>query len=194
MWPIYQKQGKKGNTDFIHRNELDNACFEHDMAYGKSKDLVKGTQSDKVFRDKAIKIANDPKYDGYQRELASIAYKLFDKKSSGSGVATEPTYQLANELHRQIIRKFKRRSKYNKGMKYLLCAIDTFSKYAWVVPLKDKRGINIAKAFQKIISKGRKPNKIWADEGGGFYNNLLKMFLKINNIEMHSTYNEGKFV
>ena len=58
MCTIYQKQRKKGNTDFIYRNELDNACFEHDMAYGKSKDLAKGTQSDKAFRNKAIKIAN----------------------------------------------------------------------------------------------------------------------------------------
>ena len=66
--------------------------------------------------------------------------------------------------------------------------------YAWVVPLKDKRRITIVNAFQKIISKGRKPNKIWADQGGEFYNNLFKMFLKINNIEMYSTYNERKSV
>ena len=79
------------------------------MVYGKSKDLTKRTQSDKVLRDKAFKIANDPKYDGYQRGLVSMVYKFFDKKSSGSGVATGPNYQLANELHRQIIRKFKRR-------------------------------------------------------------------------------------
>ena len=85
-------------------------------------------------------------------------------------------------------------SKTNKGIKYLLCAIDLFSKCAWVVPLKDKRGITIVNAFQKIISKGRKPNKIWVDQGGEFYNNLFKRFLKINNIEMYSTYNEGKSV
>ena len=66
--------------------------------------------------------------------------------------------------------------------------------YAWVVPLKDKRRITIVNAFQKIISKGRKPNKIWADQGGEFYNNLFKMFLKINNIEMYSTYIEQKSV
>ena len=85
-------------------------------------------------------------------------------------------------------------SKYNKGIKYLLCPIDLFSKYAWVVPLKDKRGISIVNAFQKIISKGRKPNKIWVDQGSEFYNNSFKDFLKINNIEMYSTYNEGKYV
>ena len=85
-------------------------------------------------------------------------------------------------------------SKYNKGIKYLLCAIDLFSKYAWVVPLKDKRGISIVNAFQKIISEGRKPNKIWVDQGSEFYNKSFKDFLKINNTEMYSTYNEGKYV
>ena len=150
-----EKFMKTGNTDFIYKNELDKACFQHDMTYGKSKDLVKRTQSDKVLRDKAFKIASDQRYDGYQRGLAPMVYKFFDKKSSGSGVAvSEPNYQLANELHRQIIRNFKKRkvyssfrdniwgvdlafmqslSKYNKGIKYLLCAIDLFSKYAWVV-------------------------------------------------------------
>ena len=86
-------------------------------------------------------------------------------------------------------------SKYNKGIKYLLCAIDLFSKYAWVVPLKEKRGISIVNAFQKIISKGRKPNQIWIDQGGEFYKNLFKRFLKINNIEcMYSAHNEGKSI
>ena len=69
-----------------------------------------------------------------------------------------------------------------------------FSKYAWVIPLKNKKGISIVNAFQKIISKGRKPNKIWVDQGSEFYNNSFKDFLKINNIEMYSTYNEGKSV
>ena len=85
-------------------------------------------------------------------------------------------------------------SKYNKGIKYLLCAIDLFSKYAWVVPIKDKKGTSIVNAFQKIISEGRKPNKIWVDQGSEFYNKSFKDFLKINNIEMYSIYNEGKSV
>ena len=109
-------------------------------------------------------------------------------------------YQLANELHRQIVRRFKRKkvyspfrdniwtvdladmqslSKYSRGIRYLLWAIDLFSKYARVVPLKDKRRISIVNAFQKIISKGCKPNKIWVDQGGEFYNKLFKRFLKI---------------
>ena len=73
-----------------------------------------------------------------------------------------------------------------------MCAIDIFSKYAWVVSLKAKREIDIANAFQKIISELRKPNKIWVDQRGEFYNNVFKSFLKINNIKMYSTYNEGK--
>ena len=93
-------------------------------------------------------------------------------------------------------------SKYNTGIKYLLCAIDLFSKYAWVNPVKDKKGTNIVNAFKKIILEGskaeskgwRKPNKIWVDQGSEFYNNSFKDFLKVNNIEMYSTYNEGKSV
>ena len=100
------------NTDFVYRNELDKACFEHDMAYGKSKDLIKRTQSDKVLRDKAFKIASDPKNTGYQRGLASIVHKFFDKKSSGSGV-DEPNYRLANEknLNRETNEKNLNREK-----------------------------------------------------------------------------------
>ena len=75
-----------------------------------------------------------------------------------------------------------------------MCAIDIFSKYAWVVTLKDKRGISIINAFQKILLEGREPNKIWVDQGGEVYNKLFKRFLKINSIEMYSTYNEGKSV
>ena len=84
--------------------------------------------------------------------------------------------------------------KYSKGNNYLLFPIDIFSKYAWVVPLKNKKENSIVNAFQKLISKGRKPNKIWIDQGTEFYNNSFKDFLKINNIEMYSTYNEGKSV
>ena len=100
------------------------------------------------MRNKAFKIASDPKYNGYQRGLASMVYKFFDKKSSGSGIGSEPNYQLMKELHKPIIRNFKKRqvyssfrdniwgidladmqslSKYNKRIKCLLCAIDLFS-------------------------------------------------------------------
>ena len=140
--------------------------------YDISKDLAKTTQSDKVLRDKAFRIVRDPKYDGYQRGLASMVDKFFHKKSSGSGIVNEPNYQLENELHKLIIQKFKKRkvyssfrdniwgvdladmqplSKHNNEDKYLLCAIDLFSKYAWVVPLKGKKGTSIVIAFRKII-------------------------------------------
>ena len=86
-------------------------------------------------------------------------------------------------------------SKYNRGIKYLLCVIDFFNKYAWVIPIKDKKGNSIVNAFKKILSNSnRKPNKIWVDQGSEFYNNAFKDFLKMNNIEIYSTYNEGKSV
>ena len=86
-------------------------------------------------------------------------------------------------------------SKYNKRIRYLLCAVDLFSKYAWVVPLKDKKGVSFVNAFQSILdSSKRKPNKIWVDQGSEFYNTHFKKWLKDNNIEMYSTYNEGKSV
>ena len=69
-----------GNIDFIYKSELDKACFQHDMAYGKSKDLVKRAQPDKILKDKTFKIASNQKHDGYQRGLASMVYKFFDKK------------------------------------------------------------------------------------------------------------------
>ena len=145
-----------------------------------------------------------------------MVYKFFDKKSSGSGIINEANYQLADELHKPIIRKFKKRkvyssfrdniwgvdladmqtlSKYNKRIKYLLCAIDLLSRYAWVTPIKNKKGTSAVNTFQKILSdSNRKSNKIWVDQGSEFYNISSKDFLKINNIETYSTYNEGKSV
>ena len=91
-------------------------------------------------------------------------------------------------------------SKFNEGFRFLLCIIKIFSKYAWVVPLKDKKGISIVDAFQRILDKSmelhseRKPNKIWDDKGSKFYNNSFKKWLKDNDIEMYSIQNEGKSV
>ena len=85
-------------------------------------------------------------------------------------------------------------SKFNKGLRFLLCVIYIFSKYAWVVPLKDEKGISIVNAFQIILKESkRKPNKIWVDKGSEFYNNSFKKWLQ-DNIEMYSTNNEGKSV
>ena len=139
--------------------------------------------------DKTFNIAKNPKYDEYQRGLASMSYKFFDKKSKGGDVNIEVKHnkQLAKELHKPIIRNLKKRtvytgfrdiiwgadiadmqliSNFNKGVRFLLCVIDIFSKSAWVVPLKDKKGVSIVDDFQKILdNSGRKPNKIWVDKG-----------------------------
>ena len=167
-----------------------------------SKDLTKRTVADKILKNKAFDIATDPKYDGYQRGLASIVYKFFDSKVSGSGAnLTLQNEQLAEELHKPIIRKFEKRkvystfkdniwgvdladiqllSKYNKGIRFLLCVIDIFS---------------IVKAFQNISKQSNsKPNKICVDKGSEFYNAYFKKWLRGNDIVMYSTHNEGKSV
>ena len=150
-----------------------------------------------------------------------MVYKFFDKKIKGSGFtlankSIPQNEQLAEELHKPIIRKFKRKevysafkdhiwaadlaymqliSNFNKGSRFLLCVIDIYSKYAWVVPLKDKKGVSIVNAFQSILKKSnRKPNKIWVDKGSEFYNRSMKSWLEKNDIEMYSTHNEGKSV
>ena len=151
-----------------------------------------------------------------------MVYKFIDKKSKGSGAKhvniklTPQNQQLAEELHKPIIRNFEKRkvravfkdniwgadladmqllSRYNKGIRFLLCVIDIFSKYAWVVPLKDKKGISIVKAFQIILKQSnRKPNKIWVDTGSEFYNAFFKKWLQDNDVVMYSTHNGGKSV
>ena len=153
------------------------------MAYGAFKDLTRRTAFDKVLRGKAFNIAKIPKYNGSQRRLASMVYKCFDKKSKGGGVNIEVKHnkQLAKKLNKLIVRNLEKRtvysgskdniwgadladiqliSKFNKGFRFLLCFIDIFSKYAWVVPLKDRKDVSIVDVFQKILDKsGRKPNK-----------------------------------
>ena len=102
-----QKFKETGDTSFIYKNELDKTCFQHDMAYGDFQDLERRMASDKVLRNKASNIAKNPKYDGYQRGLASMVYTFFDKKSEGSGVANneiKQNFQLAKELHKPIIK------------------------------------------------------------------------------------------
>ena len=127
-----QRFMQTGNTDYIYKNDLDKACFQHDMAYGKYNDLAKRTESDKVLKDKAFNIDSIPNYDVYQGGLASMVYNFFDKKSKGSGVATlvnksvPNQLHLANGLHKPIIRKFKRRRVYS-----------SFKDNIWGVDLAD---------------------------------------------------------
>ena len=105
-----QKFKETGDTSYIYKNGLDKACFQHAMAYGHFKDLKRRTASDKVLRDKAFNIAKNPKNDGYQRGLASVVYKFFDKNSKDSGVNIPLDFneQLAKELQKPIIRNFKK--------------------------------------------------------------------------------------
>ena len=196
-----KKFKQTGGTCYIYRNELNKGCFQHDSAYVDNKDLINSTKADKGLRDKAYNIASNPEYDGYQRGLASMVDKFFDKKSMASGtvepsslkhIVKDSSLILADEIQKPFINKFNKRkvysqfkgniwgvdsadmqslSKKNKGIKYLLCTIDLFSKYAFVVPLKDKKGISIVNAFNKIIKQSnRKPNKIWVDQENEFYN------------------------
>ena len=81
-------------TNYIYKNDLDKACFQHDTAYDKYKDLTKITQSDKYLRDKAFETARNPKYNGYQRGLAAMVYKIFDKKTFGAAIKSISNQQL----------------------------------------------------------------------------------------------------
>ena len=160
------------------------------MTYGGFKDIKRRTASDKILKDKAFNIAKNPNYDEYQRGLASIVYNFFDKNSSGRSIVdnnnnnnnNKQNLRSAEELHKPIIKKFKKRkvypgfkdniwgadladmqliSKFNKEFRFLICVIDIFSKYAWVVPLKDKKCTSVVNAFQKILKESdRRPNKI----------------------------------
>ena len=132
------------------------------MTYGELRDLNRRTSADKVFRDKVFNTAKNPKYDRYQRGIASMVYKFLDKNISRSGMKNQiiSNRELAEELHKPIIRKSNKRkvhspfigniwdadladmqliSKFNKGFRFLLHFIDIYSKYAWIIPLKDKK-------------------------------------------------------
>ena len=152
-----------------------------------------------------------------------MVYKFLDETSKDGSVNNEikQNEQLAEELQKPIIKKLKKTkiyssfkgnawgadladiqliSKFNKGTRILLCVTDIFSKYAWVVPLKDKKFITIVNAIQNILDNStklhsiRKPNKIWADKNSEFYNSSFKKWLKYIDIELYSRHNEGKSV
>ena len=148
-----KKFRETGNLKVLYRNKLHKACFAHDAAYSDNKDLAKRTISDKIVKDRVYEIAKNRNYDGSQRALESMVYIFFDKKT-GSGIIVNE--QLAKELHKSVIKNFKRRKIYarfkdnvwaadlpelkssslkSKNNKYLLCVIDIFTKYAWVKSL-----------------------------------------------------------
>ena len=170
------------------------------------------------MHDEAFNIDKNLRFDGYQRGLVSMVYKPFVKKALGRTVRNEiiSNKELAEELHKPIIRRFNKRKvkspfidntwradvadmqlirKFNKWIRFLLNIIDIYSKYAWVIHLKDKKEITIANVFQKTLKKSnRKPKKIWVDNGIKSYNSSEKSWLEKNDTEMYSTYNEGKYV
>ena len=158
---------KQFNLKHLYRNELDKPCFAHDVAYSDSKDLTKRTILDMILKDRAYEIARNWKYVGYQRALASMVDRFSDKKT-GSGVSVNE--QPAEELHKPVIKKFKRRkvcarfkdniwaavlaemgslSSKNKNVKYLLCVINFFTKYALAKYLKNTK----VKQFLMLLSK-----------------------------------------
>ena len=137
-----KKNKQTGDTRYIYRNELDSACFQHDSAYVYHKDLINRTKSDKVLRDNAYDIVSNPEYDGCQRDLASMVYKFFDKKSIGSGVKKSKNTTkssslersssiLADELHKPVIKKFNKRKVYPQ-----------FKDNIWGVDLADTQSLS----------------------------------------------------
>ena len=191
-----QKFKETGDTKYIYRNELDKACFQHDIVYGDFKDLARRTVSEKNLRDKAFNInVMDIKEDW----LLWFIYFLI-KKTAGSRVKSMPqNRKLSEKRHKPIIRKFFKKvyssfkeniwgadladiqsiSKFNKEFRFLLCVIDIFSKYTWVVLFKEKNGVTIVNAFQSIFGRSnRKPKRIWVDKDSEFYNNSLKKWLQ----------------
>ena len=121
---------KDGKISHIAKNRLDAACFQHDSSYAKYKDRLNRKKSDVALKHKALKIALDPKADGYQRGLASTVYKFFNKRTKGLGFENKI---LANELHKPIIKNFKRRKIYPSFKDNIwgvdLAVIDLFSRY-----------------------------------------------------------------
>ena len=118
-----KKFKQTGDTRYIYRNDLDKASFQHDSAYADNKDSINRTKAVKILKDKAYNIASNPEYDGYERGLASMVYKFFDKKSMGSGkaepsslerIAKDSSLILADELHKPVIKKFNKRKIYSQ--------------------------------------------------------------------------------
>ena len=153
------------------------------------------------MNDTAYEIARNRGYDRYQRALAIMVYMFFDKKTGSGAIATSKAgvrckRKLAQELHKPVTKKFKRRkvcarftdnfwvadlaemkslSSKNKNAKYFLCVINFFTKYAWVTPVKDKKGKTVFNTFIEIVNQSnRKPNKSWVDQGRGFFNKFMQ--------------------
>ena len=164
--------------------------------------------------DKTINIAKNPNYDRYQRGLSSMVY-IFLQKISGNGIENHniSNKELAEELHKLLIRTFKQKvhssfadniwgpgiadmeliRKVSKGIRFYHVLLIFSVNTQWVIPLKDKKGITTTNVFQKILDEfSRKPNKIWADKGSKFYIKSMKSLIEINGREIYSTHTEEK--
>ena len=196
-------------------NKVDEVCMRHDINYREAdKGIGTRHEADKIMVDELSNLKNKDltwneffaKY--FTKAIIGIKYKL------GLGFQDDGTI-IAEELHKPVKRKFKRRrvmvytiddiwsadltnsfqslSKQNKGYKYMLNVIDVFSKYAYSIPLKTKSADEVMEAFDNLFKfSGRQPRKLWTDQGSEFTNNKFKQFLREHNIELYHVYNEGK--
>ena len=194
-----KEQNKLKKQEIQHISKLDKACFEYDIAYGGFTELNRRKVTDKVSRDKVFNIASNLKYSGYQRGLVSMVYKVFMKKPSCGTFKNEiiSKKKLGDELHKPIIAKIEKWkvhslfidnswgadladtqliSKFDNGFRFLL---SVYSKYAWIIPLKDKKEVTISNAFQNFLDESNhKPKRIWVHKGSRFYNRSMKSWLE----------------
>ena len=201
------------HKDLINRTKSDKVLRDkaYDIASNLEYDGYQGGLTSMVYKFFDKKSTAEPS----SLERMGSGFKKLKNTTKSSSLERSFSI-LADELHKHIIKKLDKRKVYsqfkdniwgvdladmqslsrkNKDIKYLLCVIDLYSKYTFVVPLKDEKGISIFNAFNKIIKQSnRKTNKIWVDQGGEFYNNVFKKWLLDNDIIMYSTYNEGKSV
>ena len=203
-----EKYIQTGDTSHIFKNELDKHCFYHDSAYDKHKDVPNRLVADRKLMDGAYQIASDGSKNGYERALAAMIYKFFDKKIQiGQGIKDDI---LADELHKQIRHNFKRRrvnvyrandilacdlvdmvNNKDEGYRYILTAQDIFTKYSFAIPLKTKKTEELIKAFKSIF-KTHKFEKIWTDQESGIYSTQFQEFLLSQNVQLYSTASEIK--
>jgi len=198
---------KSGDTSHIFKNDLDKHCFYHDSSYDQYKDVPNRLIADRKLMDGAYEIASDQSKNGYERMLASMVYKFFEKKIQlGQGINDDI---LADELHKPIRHTFKRRKviahKANQiwacdlvdmtkvytdnGYRYILNVVDCFSKYAWSIPLKSKKTEDLIDSFKRLF-KSQKPEKLWWDEETGVYSDKFQMYLMNENVALYSTGSE----
>lgn len=190
-------------------NRVDSACLKHDIKYSKYDDVRERQKADIDL----IQDLNGIKSPTIGERLGRTATKSGMKAKILFGGKIVWSDALADELHKPVKRKFRKRrvlvshiddiwaadlvemlpfSKHNKGFKYLLTVIDVFSKYGWIIPIKNKTGLEVSEAFKAIFEEGRIPKKVWSDKGKEFYNKHVKELFKKHNIELYSTENEEK--